>query len=274
MQGDKLIIESRHRLAAQRVASMLSARITSCSTPYAISIAGESGSGKSEIAQALADEFARHQFKSVILQQDDYFVYPPLSNHSRRRDDIHRVGPREVQLDWIDRNIGAIVDGASSIEKPLVFYHDDRIEIERVDVHGCHAVIAEGTYTSLLKNVHLRLFIDRTYIQTLETRRLRAREAADPFIERVLKLEHEIIKQHKAWADIVINSDYSVLKLAPNDKQSRGDIGYIEQPDNQEKRNTASSANEASPALSNLDSLHCEQEVVQQTTRQTRGKDM
>ena len=215
MQGDKLIIKSHHRCAAQRIAAMISTRITSHSTPYVISIAGESGSGKSEIAQALADEFSGHQFRSVILQQDDYFVYPPFTNDSRRREDIRRVGPQEVQLDWIECNIGAIMDGASSIEKPLVFYDNNRIEIEEVDVQGCRVVIAEGTYTSLLKNVHLRLFIDRTYIQTLETRRKRAREASDPFIDRVLKLEHDIIKQHKAWADIVITSDYSVQELVP-----------------------------------------------------------
>lgn len=213
MRGDKLIIESHHQRAAERIVTMISACITDRSSPYAISIAGESGSGKSEMAQALADELTKYQFKSVVLQQDDYFVYPPFTNDSRRREDIHRVGPQEVQLDWIDRNIGAIVDGADSIEKPLVFYEENRIETEKVDVHECRAVIAEGTYTSLLKNMHLRLFIDRTYIQTLATRRKRDREASDPFIERVLKLEHDIIKQHKAWADIVINSDYSVQEL-------------------------------------------------------------
>ena len=210
MHGDKLIIESHHRRVAERTAVMLSARITNRSIPYAVSIAGESGSGKSEIAQALADELTRCQLKPVVLQQDDYFVYPPFTNDSRRREDICRVGPQEVQLDWIDRNIESIADGADSIEKPLVFYEENRIEIEEVDVRGCRAVIAEGTYTSLLKNVQLRLFIDRTYIQTLAMRRKRAREAANPFIEHVLELEHNIIKQHKAWAEIVIDSDYSV----------------------------------------------------------------
>ncbi|MCK5827285.1 zeta toxin family protein [Candidatus Bipolaricaulota bacterium] len=213
MQGDKLIIESHHRCAAERIASIVSARTTTCSTPYVISIAGESGCGKSEMAQALADELTRYQLKSVILQQDDYFVCPPVTNDSRRREDICRVGPQEVQLDWIDRNIGAIVDGADSIEKPLVFYEEDRIEIEEVNVHGCRVVIAEGTYTSLLKNTQLRIFIDRTYIQTFATRRQRAREATNSFIEHVLQLEHDIIKRHKTRADIVINSDYSVQKF-------------------------------------------------------------
>ncbi len=213
MWGDKLIIETHHQLAARRIAAMISARTTSRSTPFAISVAGDSGSGKSEIARALADELAGYQIKSVILQQDDYFVYPPTTNDSRRREDICRVGPQEVRLDWIDRNIGSILEGTDSIEKPLVTYREDRSEIEQLDVRDCRVVIAEGTYTSLLRNVDLRIFIDRTYIQTIEARRKRAREVADPFIEQVLKLEHDIIKQHMAWADIVVNSDYSVQEL-------------------------------------------------------------
>ena len=210
MQGDRLIIESHHLVAAERIAAMISARAAAHSTPYAISIAGESGSGKSEMAQALADELTRQRLKSIVLQQDDYFVYPPSTNDSRRREDIRRVGPQEVQLDWMDRNIKAIVDGTDSIEKPLVFYEDNRVEVEEVDVRGNRVVIAEGTYTSLLKNSYFRIFIDRNYIQTLETRRKRGREAPDPFIERVLELEHEIIKKHKTGADVVISADYCV----------------------------------------------------------------
>jgi len=210
MQGDRLIIESHHLVAAERIAAMISARAAAHSTPYAINIAGESGSGKSEMAQALADELTRQRLKSIVLQQDDYFVYPPSTNDSRRREDIRRVGPQEIQLDWMDRNIKSIADGANSIEKPLVFYEDNRVEVEEVDVRGNRVVIAEGTYTSLLKNSHFRIFIDRTYIQTLETRRKRGREAPDPFIERVLELEHEIIKKHKTGADVVISADYCV----------------------------------------------------------------
>jgi len=213
MQGDKLLIEGHHRQAAERIVAILAPLIASCATPYTLSIAGESGSGKSELAQALADVLQEQQLKTVILQQDDYFRYPPITNDSRRRADICRVGPQEVQLNWIDRNIGSILDGVHSIEKPLVLYEEDRVEIEEVDVQGSRVVIAEGTYTSLLKNIRLRLFIDRTYIQTFAMRRQRAREAANSFIERVLQREHDIIRQHKTRADIVINSDYSVQEF-------------------------------------------------------------
>lgn len=210
MRGDKLLIERHHLAAADRIANLLLARIAADASPYAISIAGESGSGKSEVAEALAESLARLSLKTLILQQDDYFIFPPMTNDARRRETIDRVGPQEVQLDWIDRNIEAIVHGAEVIHKPLVFYAENRIEIQDIPVQGYRVVIAEGTYTTLLEHVDLRIFIDRTYVQTLEARRKRAREAPDPFIERVLALEHNIIKEQKTKADIVIDDDYAV----------------------------------------------------------------
>ena len=38
----------------------------------------------------------------------------------------------------------------------------------------------------------------------------RGREDFDPFIEQVLEIEHEIISQHMALADVVITRDYEV----------------------------------------------------------------
>ena len=38
----------------------------------------------------------------------------------------------------------------------------------------------------------------------------RGREEFDPFIENVLKKEHEIISQHRPRADVIITRDYDV----------------------------------------------------------------
>ena len=70
--------------------------------------------------------------------------------------------------------------------------------------------IAEGTYTSLLQQVDRRVFIARNRLDTMEHRMKRGREDFDPFIEQVLEIEHEIISQHLALADVVITRDYDV----------------------------------------------------------------
>lgn len=213
MRGDKLIIEPHHREAAATLATLLERRLADRTAPLIVSIGGESGSGKSELGAALADELRTRNVRSLVLQQDDYFVYPPKTNDRKRRENIGWVGAQEIGLDLLDRHLDALAAGADSIGKPLVFYDEDRIGEEELTATGVRVVIVEGTYTSLLRNVALRVFIDRTFEETQSVRIGRAREDQDEFLDRVLRIEHEIISSHKDRADILITSDYSVKEL-------------------------------------------------------------
>jgi len=212
MRGDTIIVEEHHRRAAAEIVPAILPQIRESSGKYAISVAGESGSGKSETATAIADALAEEGIDSVIFQQDDYFVYPPKSNDRTRRDDITWVGPQEVRLDLLDEHLDAFRDGAASIDKPLVVYETDSVTTEDMPTADARVAIVEGTYTSLLENVDTRVFIARDYKETRAHREKRKRDAAElaPFIDEVLKIEHAIISEHCARADIVINADYSV----------------------------------------------------------------
>lgn len=215
MRGDAIIVEEHHRRAAAEIVPALVPKIRETAGRYTVTVAGESGSGKSETATAIADALAEEGIVSVIFQQDDYFHYPPKSNDRARRDDIAWVGPGEVRLGLLDEHLDAFRDGAASIDKPLVDYETDSVTAEDMPTAGARVAIAEGTYTSLLENVDVRVFIARNYEETRAHRRKRKRDAAelDPFIDEVLKIEHAIIAEHRALADIVINADYSVTAL-------------------------------------------------------------
>ena len=210
MRGDSIVIEAHHRKAAQGIAPVVRKSLDDSQNRIGITIAGESGSGKSEIAAALAEALAEHGIESIILQQDDYFVYPPKSNDKARRKDISWVGPQEVKLDLMDEHLRAFLDGAKSLEKPLVIYEDDAVTTEVMETGSARVAIAEGTYTTLLESVHHRAFIDRDYTQTRKHREKRNRDASelDAFIDRVLAIEHGIISAHKARADIIIDAEY------------------------------------------------------------------
>ncbi len=209
MQGDRLVVRPRHRQAAATLADRIQ-RHGDHAPPVIVAIAGESGSGKSETAQALADAFEQRGVPSLVIQQDDYFVYPPKTNDRKRRADIEWVGPQEVRLDLLDRNLEQIRHRAKAVVKPLVFYNEDTIAEETLDASTIGVAIVEGTYTMLLHNVDLRVFIARTYQETRSDRIGRAREAQDSFLERVLVIEHAIISRHKHRADIVIEADDSL----------------------------------------------------------------
>jgi uridine kinase len=214
MKGDKLILLDYHKRAATEIVSLILSNIRKKKTRYIITVAGESGSGKSETGNAISDELEKFGIKSVLLGQDDYFVLPPKSNDLKRREDPDWLGPHvEVRLDVLEQNLVSSIHGRKEITKPLVDYDLNTIEEVVINLEGIRVLIVEGTYTSLLKHVDTRIFICRNWQDTLEHRQKRKRghEAGDPFIEQVLRLEHKIIAGHKQLADILITKDFDVL---------------------------------------------------------------
>lgn len=210
MRGDIILIGDEHRRAASLIVDSLVDSIRSTDRRFTLTVAGESGSGKSETAQALAEVLDGHGIVAVVLQQDDYYVLPPKSNDAARRANFCWVGTTEVRLDLLDSHLQEAQAGDSSVVKPLVLFDEDRIVEETVSLEGVHVVIAEGVYTSLCDHTDRRIFIDRNRLDTLQHRLKRGREETDAFLERVLTKEHEIISPHRARADIVITRDYDV----------------------------------------------------------------
>jgi uridine kinase len=207
--GDKLIIEKHHTDRAAEICALLADRIQD---KFVITVAGESGAGKSELASEIARLLTEQGLKTGVLQQDDYFVFPPKTNHEMRRRNLEQVGPQEVKLDFLDSNLRSFKRGENPIYKPLVNFDEDRITTEEMDTSDLKVLIAEGTYTSLLQFPDFRVFIDRDYHQTLEARRRRARDKFEPFILDVLEREHQVISQHKPLADVVIPADFGSIQ--------------------------------------------------------------
>ena len=213
MKGDILIIDDNHRKAADQIVDFILKDIQKTNDKFVITVAGESGAGKSEIAVSIADKLKEFGIQSYIFGQDDYFKLPPKTNARQREKDISWVGMQEVKLDLLDQNIFDILNGKTMITKPLVNFNADEIGEEKINLAEFNVLIAEGTYTTTLKNVNCRIFIDRNKMDTLESRKKRAREKQDEFLDRVLTIEHEIISKHKDLADIVISKEWSVSKV-------------------------------------------------------------
>ena len=211
MKGDSIVVEPHHELAASGVHQLIKKRPGGPSDRLVITVAGESGAGKSEIGEALARLFRDEGHASLVIQQDDYFVHPPRSNDRERRARIDWVGPGEVRLDLMEQHLQLFRQGAR-LTKPLVRYLEDRIDEVEVDMAPFEVAIVEGTYVTLLKHVDIRVFITRDYHATRAHREKRRRHDSelDPFIDQVLAIEHSIISAHRELADILVHDDYSV----------------------------------------------------------------
>ena len=213
MRGDIVVVEKQHTDAAAVIVDALFERIKKTKHVLCISVAGESGSGKSEIGEALKNELKIKGVSSIVLGQDDYFVLPPKSNDEKRREDPKWLGPHlEVKMDELDSSLSKAKSGDAQISTPVIEYDQSLITRETIELKDIKTVIVEGTYTSLLKNVDIRIFIDRTREDTLEHRakRNRGNEVNDPFIETLLDVEHKIIAGHKQLADVIVTKHYTV----------------------------------------------------------------
>lgn len=210
MKGDKIVIKEDYFRLAEEVLAVIEPKLDK---PIVITIAGESGSGKSVLATTLNMSLANRKISSLLIQQDDFFKLPPRTNHENRKKDIHKnVGPVEVHLDKLQRVIDEFLTDPqpSHVTKPTVNYDLNIIDEEQIDINLATVLIIEGTYTSLLDNVTVKIFMARTYKETFKNRMERGREAFDPFIEQVLEIEHSIISEHKKYADIIVGSDYKI----------------------------------------------------------------
>ena len=214
MKGDIIVLEEHHIKAASAIVPEIIQKIKNKVTRYTITVSGESGSGKSETGKAIVDELQKYGIKSVLLGQDDYFYLPPKSNDSKRKEDPEWLGPhKEVNFKVLENNLKDAISGKSEIIKPLIDYNANSIEDQVISLDGINVVIAEGTYTALLKNVDTKVFIARSRLDTLEHRKKRNRgnEVNDLFIENILETEHKIIAGHVQLADFVITKEYDVI---------------------------------------------------------------
>ncbi len=210
MIGDKLVIKPHHTRAAEGVYFKIRDKILNAKERIAITVSGESGSGKSEVAAEIARVFLeKNGFQSIILHQDDYFIYPPKTNDEVRREDIKNVGMHEVKLVRLDNDISSC-KVKDEITKPLIDYDKNTVFEENIELNDVKIIIAEGTYTTTLKKADIHIFIDRTYHDTLQHRKERARDKIDNYTEKILKIEHEIISNHKKLADVVIDKNYKI----------------------------------------------------------------
>jgi len=210
MIGDKLVIEQYHTDRAKEVITYL---VDFIKTRVCISVAGESGAGKSELAYEITKLLTEQGIRAKTIQQDDYFVFPPKTNHEMRRRNIEQVGPYEVKLDFLDSNLRSFKRGESPLYKPLVIFDEDKIITEEMDVNKIQVIVVDGTYTSILNFVDFRIFIDRDYHQTKEARIRRGRDKIEPFLLDVLEREHKIIFQHKTLADVIIPPDFGSIQI-------------------------------------------------------------
>lgn len=180
-------------------------------TPLVIGVAGESGSGKSTAATQLADVLRARGMTTALINQDNYFIRPPRTNHEFRLQDLSSVGPQEVQLGLISEHIGAFRAGGD-VTAPLVNYPANRFDQESRTFAGAQVLIVEGTYVLMLDGLDVRVFLEATHADTHERRMARNRDIWEPIIDTILDIEHRLIAPQGDVAHWLIDREFHLRR--------------------------------------------------------------
>ncbi len=210
-EGERLDLEPTHLILARSILDLLEGQFgLGQEDRTVVAIAGESGSGKSISATALAAVLEARGMTAVVLHQDDYFIRPPRTNHAHRIGDLSSVGPHEVRLDLLATHIAEFRAGRDVADAPRADHSTDSFVTRRLDLAAASVLIVEGTYVLTLQDSDVRIFLEATHEETAERRRRRNRDVDAPIIDRILSIEHDIIARQARRADILVDSHFGI----------------------------------------------------------------
>ncbi|WP_299129725.1 hypothetical protein [uncultured Winogradskyella sp.] len=207
MIGDKLTYHASFKQNNLEVIAALKDQLIN-GERLCIAVGGESGSGKTSLAYALLlDIETELNLKGYMFHLDDYFFLPPKDNHNKRLEAISNVGVSEVNLERLDLDLERFLSSQDQLKKPLVNYQENTSNQEIIYPSDFHFCLVEGTYTMLLKQPAYKIFIENSFKETKANREKRGRDIMDDFNEKVLEIEHNIIKAHAMHADKTIRNN-------------------------------------------------------------------
>ena len=204
MLNDVVTIEKKHTNAA----STLYDRVIRDRKPkFIVSISGEVGTGKCEIAHELGRKLIEDGISVKLLHMDNYYYIPPRERQDwRKKNGLEKIGYDEYDWNNVNRNIDDFRMDLKSIV-PVVDLFTQNVDQLHTDFKGIELLIIEGLYSIKINQSDLRVFIELTYEDTWEEQNMTHKEKLDDFRMEVLKHEHKAVQSLKKQADFFIDFD-------------------------------------------------------------------
>lgn len=203
-------INDDHFLLSEQIYNELIDKDYFKNNKLSIAICGESGSGKTVTSVCLQQFLEKKKISSVILHLDSYYKLTPKENHEKRKADINWVGVNELNISMIDSHIVQFKSNAEQIKVPVVDYQENKFKETVKYLKDVSVIIIEGVYAFYAKELDYKIFLEKTFKDTLESRMKRTREIYDTFVEKVLEIEHELVVGQKVHADLIVDKDYNI----------------------------------------------------------------
>ncbi|MBW2637431.1 MAG: glycosyltransferase, partial [Deltaproteobacteria bacterium] len=227
-RGDPPVIKEKHKKAATSLFPHILQEVRhagGAGRRVIVALAGESGAGKTEIAEYLRYLLRSEGMWGVTISGDAFFRRVPSENHRARIDAYAEgqlqkyLGPSEVDLERLDSLLGSAIDRnrkTISVPSDCRTLGSRRYDEVPVDLEGIDVLFVDLTYSLLLENVTLKIFLESDYkgrIDEIRERNLGRDPDQDfEFILKVLEIEHGIIQGLKKRANLIVTKNYDIYR--------------------------------------------------------------
>jgi uridine kinase len=204
MLNDVISIEKKHTNAATTLFDRV---IRDRKSKFIVTISGEVGTGKCEIAHELGRKLLEAGISIKLLHMDNYYHIPPLDRQDwRKKNGLDKIGYDEYDWNTINQNIEDFRRDKKSV-LPIVDLFTQKVDQLHTDFSGIEVLIIAGLYSIKINQSDLRVFIELTYEDTWDEQKLTRKEVLDDFRMEVLAHEHKAVQSLKPLADFYIDFD-------------------------------------------------------------------
>lgn len=205
MIGDKILIQKQHKIKAKKLVPIILSMYEKGSK-YVVTIAGESGTGKTEIAYILRNLLYKEGLRVQIISLDDYYnTNWEDRNQIRSERGLDTVGSSEIRWDWIE----SVIQKFKSIQQTNLTRRINKftrsIEFVTFSNLDVDILLIEGLYTLNIEKADLKILLDGSYKETKTFRIERGKELQSEFRELVLEKEQEEVAKNKKLADVIVS---------------------------------------------------------------------
>ena len=208
MIGDVLLIDEKHTRVASQLATIIEQKNFQ---KFVVAVAGESGTGKSEVAHELRKQLKKDGYLVKIMHGDNYYkILPTIRIERRKKNGIQSVGEDEYDWEVLNKNIDDFRQDKESILPYYDLFTNQKDQLI-TNFDSIRILIVEGLYC-LRTSADLKVFIDSSYKDHLQAQVSRGKEPQTKFRTKVLQRESQVIQSHRSLADLFINQNYDVTK--------------------------------------------------------------
>lgn len=169
------------------------------------SIGGESGTGKTEVAEEVQRIlFEKYKIRCFLMHIDDYYK-TDFHDRDKIRKSTGIIGREEINWKKIKKITNDFKHYEPKIYVQMIYRYIDKVIHMIVPTSTVDIILIEGLYGCYFKKAEYRIYLEGGINDTYEFRKQRRKENPDDkFRQYVLERERNCVVQSKKHSDIII----------------------------------------------------------------------